>query len=115
MYVDSLLSSLGCDSIVTREITGLDIYLPNVFSPNQDGVNDVIILDPGANRRPEGVRFAVFDRWGDMLYETHQWPVQWDGRSRSGGVPGPGVYTFVLAYDCGGDRHVEHGTFTLLR
>ena len=115
LYVDTLISSSGCDSIRTILVRGEKIYIPNVFSPNQDGVNDLFILNlfPG----PDLILnyFAIFDRFGDMLYETETWPIEWNGKSGNGIECNPGVFSYILIYPCGGKDNIEHGTVTLIR
>lgn len=66
------------------------VYLPNVFSPNDDGVNDFL--------QPLGVDFIplqldVFDRWGGWLYSTTEAPFRWDGAAAEGQA---GVYLIIL-------------------
>lgn len=65
------------------------IPLPNVFSPNNDGLNDLWpgTLDP----YPQGVQLSIFNRWGVMVY---QGTGPWDGRSNGQPVP-EGVYVYV--------------------
>ncbi|MBK7342169.1 MAG: gliding motility-associated C-terminal domain-containing protein [Saprospiraceae bacterium] len=68
-----------CDSIVRFvEIrTGLRIYAPTAFSPNFDGFNDGFRLL--TSRGLENIEFQVFDRWGNLVFETADDEVEWDG------------------------------------
>lgn len=79
IYTDTLVSVTGCDSIRTLELRGGGVFIPNVFSPNADGINDVFEIFPSPDFTPAIEYFALFDRFGNMAYETYQWPVRWDG------------------------------------
>lgn len=70
------------------------VYLPNAFSPNDDGVNDYY-QPQGLNY--EGLDLSVYDRWGGLHYQTRTAPFRWDGRS--GAVVSPsGAYLVVFTY-----------------
>lgn len=70
------------------------IYLPNVFSPNNDGVNDFV--EP-QGKDFTGHRLAVYDRWGGLLFQAAELPFRWDGRAGNQLVPS-GVYVLVFYY-----------------
>jgi len=55
-----------------------DIYVPNTFTPNGNGLNE-IFMPVGFNISTEGYHFMVFDRWGMLIYETRTWGDGWDG------------------------------------
>jgi gliding motility-associated-like protein len=88
--------------------------IPNVFSPNQDGVNDLFVFDPTGGQ-PD-LRYArLYDRYGGQVFEQRQWPVTWDGNDTRGKPFAPGVYTLVIRYACGGGETIERGSITLLK
>ncbi|MEZ4987524.1 MAG: gliding motility-associated C-terminal domain-containing protein [Saprospiraceae bacterium] len=70
------------------------VYIPNAFSPNNDGINDLL--------RPLGINFQVsrlqvFDRWGGLLYESSDPQAAWDGTRL--GKPAPqGTYIVLLEF-----------------
>ncbi len=70
-------------------------YLPNVFSPNGDGINDDFrpLLPPGIQLR--NYTFRVFDRWGNLVFETLDPEKAWDGTFRGGILP-QGVFLYYL-------------------
>ncbi|HUR31060.1 MAG TPA: gliding motility-associated C-terminal domain-containing protein, partial [Saprospiraceae bacterium] len=113
-FIDTLISQSGCDSIRTLVLTGGSKYIPNVFSPNDDGLNDVFTIFQFPDHSLNLQYFAIFDRFGDMTYETNQWPIEWDGRAH-GQQNQTGVFTYVLIYICGEKRIVEHGDITMLK
>lgn len=68
----------------------VDIYIPSSFSPNNDGIND--LLEPLGNDFI-GKQMQVFDRWGGLLFETKEAPFAWDG-----GKAEEGVYVMTFSY-----------------
>ncbi|WP_020567287.1 M43 family zinc metalloprotease [Neolewinella persica] len=75
-------------------------YLPNVFSPNGDGVNDEFRLFPGPGVE-QILRFSIFDRWGGRAYHAEELSptdalAAWDGRSPNGQLPSIGVYVYLI-------------------
>ncbi|MEZ4848613.1 MAG: gliding motility-associated C-terminal domain-containing protein [Bacteroidia bacterium] len=69
------------------------VYIPSGFTPNDDGTNDIFTIvarSPGAIRRV--TRFAVFNRWGNLIYDyqgglSANGIVEWNGRSQRNAVP----------------------------
>ena len=74
------------------------VFVPNAFSPNGDGINDVLI--PTSSKHSEMQSFQIFDRWGGLLFSTSDWGTGWDGQAASGEYVMPGVYTYALAVIC---------------
>lgn len=70
------------------------IYLPNAFSPNDDGINDYY-QPQGLNY--EGIELSVYDRWGGLLHQTRTAPFRWDGRSEQTPLLA-GSYLVVFTY-----------------
>lgn len=95
------------------------VYIPNVFSPDFDGINDVFTIY-GDNDVVQIQRLLVFDRWGELVYESGPFApndekIGWDGVFR-GRKLNPGVYAYlaeILFLD--GDSDVFEGSVTLLR
>lgn len=95
------------------------VYVPNVFSPNDDGSNDSLEVSIGCEYPFEVKRFDIYDRWGSLVFSTKSSPpVAWDGEA-IGQKASPGVYTWYLTYDLlrnGTARKItEYGDLTLLR
>ncbi|MBO6516110.1 MAG: gliding motility-associated C-terminal domain-containing protein [Bacteroidia bacterium] len=86
-------------------------YIPNAFSPNGDGLNDVFGLSPWCNL--PGYRLDIFNRWGERVYRTRSISASWDGEYM--GRPClPGVYMFMIHYKGeAGEDFVRSGTFLL--
>lgn len=115
IYLDTLIASDGCDSLITYNINGASRYIPNVFSPNGDGINDVFEIFRFPDNYLEFQYFAIFDRFGDMVYQTEEWPVMWKGFDKYGNFYNPAAFAYVLIYTCGGERIRETGNITLVR
>ncbi len=71
------------------------VYAPNVFSPNDDGFNDKFL--PLSDCALEQFTMRIFDRWGDLVYETNDPGAGWDGRFKDK-VLQPGVYVWQMEY-----------------
>lgn len=110
--VDTLLVAIG--NRIPR------IYIPNAFSPNGDGINDVFQLFTTGRTISVIHSFRVFNRWGGLVYEfigpVDTWEtVRWDGQA--GGEiaeAGPYIYQFDLEL-VDGRRVAEAGTVVLMR
>ena len=83
-----LESNIGCDSLVLLQLEFFHLYFPNVFSPNEDGINDTFRIY-GEEGLIQSYSFSVFDRWGNQVYTGEEW----DG-SVSSGFGQEGVYFF---------------------
>lgn len=93
--------------------TGADILVPTAFSPNGDGRNDVI--RPILLGMKSLERFQVFNRWGQLVYETRVAGQGWDGRW-NGVQQGTGVYVFLAWGTSFDDRTITRkGTVALVR
>ena len=88
------------------------VFVPNAFSPNGDGKNDILYVRGEVIRE---VSFKVYDRWGEKVFETNDLTRGWDGTFR--GQPcEPGVYDYHLQVTClGMKRYFKKGNVTLLR
>lgn len=96
-----------------------DLYIPNVFSPNDDGENDYWTLHAGPSVSTLDA-LMIFDRWGELLYRLeapiliNDWP-GWDGYYR-GAAANPGVFVFYLeATLVNGEKIQKMGDVTLIR
>lgn len=90
-----------------------DVFVPESFSPNGDGVNDRLVI-PGIEGFP-GNRISIFNRWGARLYEASGYDnrsVVWDGSTTQGQAPA-GTYFYVL--ELGGSKEAITGFIYLNR
>ncbi|MCC6816362.1 MAG: gliding motility-associated C-terminal domain-containing protein [Saprospiraceae bacterium] len=122
-YTLTLEDENGCtikESITIRvKIEEGDIYMPNVFSPNGDNLNDDVSPE---YRFPDKTRllvYRVFDRWGTMVFEKLDGQLgerfRWNGRFHDKELS-PGVYTYAIQYESkGGSPRWKFGDITLLK
>jgi gliding motility-associated-like protein len=89
------------------------ITVPNVFSPNGDGVNDgFVVLSEGIR----SLRVLVYNRWGQEVGSLEGRLEPWDGRTKSGQQVPEGIYFYVLEAEAvDGTALTRNGTFTLVR
>ena len=74
------------------------IYVPNTFTPDNDGINDVFMIK-GQNIALDNFSFSVFNRWGDPVWTSVDPSDVWTGSYQGGGYYLPdGVYPFLLKY-----------------
>jgi gliding motility-associated-like protein len=94
-------------------------YLPNVFSPNRDGLNDYFTLFAGAEVR-EIKAMHIYDRWGEQVYLAQNFPpniekMGWDGSFRNRPMPA-GTYAYFLRIELADGTVTEvKGAVNLLR
>ena len=100
------------DTVEIKQIF-CDIWVPNAFTPNGDGVNDLFRV-LGNTGRLESFRLRVFNRWGQLLFETSDRTKGWDGRQQ-GGEAQLGAYVYMLEYSLKDRPVLQKGNFTLLR
>jgi gliding motility-associated-like protein len=110
-------NNLGCQDTATATLTKLQsctIAVPNAFTPNGDGKNDFLYpLNAFSARDPE---FLVYNRYGQLVFKTHDPNGKWDGRIN--GISQPtGLYSWTFAYTDGTStkRVFLHGTSLLIR
>lgn len=89
-----------------------NVYLPNAFTPNGDGNNDVLYL---RGENITSMHLAIYNRWGELVFETRDQAVGWDGTYRDKDVD-PAVFVYHLEVDCGdGQQYIDKGNVTVIR
>jgi gliding motility-associated-like protein len=94
------------------------LYVPNVLSPNDDNINDVFTLSTNPEIQITTLQGAIFDRWGNQVFQSDEIPFSWNGRFHDDRMqPGVYVYSLILDYTVNGlQRHtVLKGDVTLIR
>lgn len=100
-YTVTVKDAYGCTATASVTVTVMcdTLDIPNGFSPNGDGTNDVFEID-GIGNYPGNVLF-IYNRWGNLVYKKKEYANEWDGRSNVNGVmfgeelPN-GTYYFIL-------------------
>ena len=119
-YVTLTVSTAsGCSATVVKPVVineDYAIYVPNAFSPNGDGVNEIFKAEG------EGIKdfkLYIFDRWGLLIFYSDDINKGWDGRVQGTGSVDPvqeDVYVWKIeATDYAKKGHKLHGTVTLLK
>ncbi len=113
-YIATAINKCGTqsDTIVVKQIF-CDIMLPNAFTPNGDGMNDIFRI-LGNTGRMEGVSFGIYNRWGEQVFHTKDKYQGWDGyyKNRPSLM---GTYVYLLEYSVDGRPYLQKGNFHLLR
>lgn len=92
--VDSFSNESPFSNVVCVE-NCLDFELPNAFTPNGDGDNELFI--PRASRFVSSIDMKIFNQWGGLVYETNDPLINWDGTDLASGQP---VSEGVYFYNC---------------
>lgn len=121
-YTLTVRNAAGCPAQDTMTVFvtcgGGNVFIPNTFSPNGDGMNDVFYP------RGKGISlvksFRVFNRWGQIVFERYQFPINDRGSGWDGTVGGrkvsPDVYVYVCEIICENNQVLLFkGDVTLLR
>ncbi|MEO7175265.1 MAG: gliding motility-associated C-terminal domain-containing protein [Saprospiraceae bacterium] len=95
-YVVTALDSLGNESLASNKVCvdNCPSYtLPNTFTPNGDGQNDV--FKPYPYRFVASVDFKVFNRWGEVVFQTTSRDLNWEGKNNNGKELADGTYHYI--------------------
>jgi gliding motility-associated-like protein len=119
IYVVTAINDNGCESEdrVTIDVSDVcvdaEVEIPNLFSPNGDGANDLFEI------RYQGLQntysLNIYNRWGQLVYTTNDLSQKWDGTFRGENVM-PGVYVYYFRAICPNGKSVLYkGNVTLVR
>ena len=104
------------DSVSHRVVVAFDrIFAPTAFSPNASLDEDREFLIDSEGMLEEGYQLIIFNRWGELVFESNNPGQSWDGKMHNGDFAPSGVYAWVLEYnDLMGGSHKQKGNITLL-
>lgn len=115
-YILRAFTPLGCESFDTIHIKiydGPEIYVPRAFTPNGDGLNE--LLKAFAVGVKQFKSFTVYNRFGQVVFTTSVATKGWDGFFK-GKAQNPGAYLWTAsAIDFGGNELFKNGTVILVR
>lgn len=118
----TVTNAAGCtatDALVLTYDSEERLFVPNIFSPNDDGENDLFEVTPGKGNW-EVTEFIVADRWGGLVFQASsafRFPqtLEWDGKSRHKQLL-PGVYTWAARLRrADGSEEMREGDVTIIR
>jgi len=109
-------SAAGCVDTTIKCLNVIDkdsIFIPNVFSPNGDGHNDLFIVYTSGMK---DFRFEIYDRWGLKIYEGDLPKIEWDGRTEAGMQATDGTYYYIyFGESLKGKQYKGSGFLQLIR
>ena len=90
----------GCNDLITKELRVLQdyySYTPNIFTPNNDGMNDT--FSPSLmNIDYESYSLTIYDRWGNELFKTIKYEEGWNGKQINGEMLPSDIYSYKVVY-----------------
>lgn len=114
MYTLTAEAPNGClatDTIVVKVYTGIYIYVPNAFTPNNDGRNDLLKAFPVGIRQFK--RFSIYNRWGQLVFQSNDAGKGWNGKLN--GVLQSGVFVWIAeGLDFNGNLIRRKGTTAIV-
>lgn len=100
------------DMVTVYTENDLNLYVPNAFSPDDNGKNDILYV---FGKSINSIEFRVFNRWGEKVFESNNLWIGWDGTYRGMKMP-PGVYTYYVTVNYLTGKTVQKsGSITLIR
>lgn len=110
--------TIACQAATSTSVCGttilpdVDIYVPNTFTPNADGKNDLLKV---YGNYIKAMNFQVFNQWGEKIFETQDVNGGWDGTSK-GKLQPVGVYIYTLTVEIQNGTTVnKKGSVNLIR
>jgi gliding motility-associated-like protein len=113
LFVRDENGCVGYDTVWIRVFSGGDIYLPNAFTPNDDGLNDLFRPQLIGNIRIDN--FIIYNRYGEKIFETTETNKGWDGKYK-GVRQQTGSYVYLLSIIRGNNQKAFYkGNILLIR
>ena len=117
-YTAQFTNASGCVSpfsecICTEIKCETDIYTPDIFTPNEDDINDVI--KPSIPGIRKFICFKVYNRWGNLIFYTTDPYKGWDGKYKGLNQPAESYMWIVEGFDSQGKKIKKSGMLSLMR
>lgn len=126
VYQVKVTSANGCvrsDFVIVRieyiPCNKGQIFIPNIFTPNNDGLNDLFYIQGTGVGKVK--QLLIFDRWGNRVFEKNNFLINdrasgWNGRSKNQLLVGTGTYIYYVIVECDEGKPITlKGSITLLR
>lgn len=95
--------------------SSLEVVIPNVFTPNGDGLNDFYRIT-GVSEKCDEYKISIYNRWGALYYESTNPSAGWNGKNDAGVNASDGVYYYIIQIKKRDKPKTEkHGSITLIR
>lgn len=117
VYTVDVVDDDGCEGSATVTVNVLSdeqsVFVPNIFTPNGDGLNDVLFV---RSPRLASMSLFIYDRWGEEVFTTRDVAIGWVGKDKAGNLVNTGVYAYYLevVFDNGQTRTIS-GNITVVR
>lgn len=99
--------------VAVKVIDYTKLEIPNVFTPNNDGINDQFLIRVTGYFKLNGLR--IFNRWGQLVYETKDLNMMWSGKYNGQNATVGTYYWVIEGIDLFGKMLRQHGSVTLIR
>ena len=111
-YSVTVTDAKGCTNMETILVDSCDVIAPNVFTPGDDGINDLFIMKFLDDHPVNSI--AIYNRWGSLVWESSDITPEtgWDGTDKAGNNVPEGAYFYIFEYD-GGRK--KKGIVTVIR
>ena len=124
LYCVTVINSFGCFDTACVLITVKDVdcsiaatgdfFIPNAFSPNGDGENETVKLQYGNMACIDTYKFAIYNRWGEKVFETENPLDEWDGKYKGKFEPND-VFTWYMKVELiNGEKIIRKGNISVL-
>ncbi|HEX7415289.1 MAG TPA: PKD domain-containing protein [Bacteroidia bacterium] len=116
--LQAVANSYGCKDSIEHVIVinpGYTFYIPNAFTPNGDGTNEVF---KGTGIGIKSYTIMIFDRWGELIFQSDNLEKGWDGtfKGKGGDVVQEGVYVWKIQLrDEKNNEHDFDGTVSVIK
>jgi gliding motility-associated-like protein len=114
VYTVTSTDAHGCSlsDTVEIELGCQDFTVPNVFSPNGDGINDQLVIN---TKRLTSYTIIIYDRWGVPVFSSNDPNQFWNGKvNQSGGLVPVGVYYYDIKATCSSQAYNKKGFITVV-
>lgn len=114
VQVTNSCGSINDTIIIIEEDCEIILEMPNIFTPNNDGVNDLFI--PIKRDNITSIKTNIYNRWGMLIFASDFLNIGWDGRTTAGSSVANGTYYWTIQYtDINGVDNNLKGYVTVLR
>jgi len=113
LTVTDIYGCVDYDTITINVWELIEMIIPNIFTPNGDGINDIFIINASGVKELDS---KIFNRWGQVIYEWNHDKIGWDGFLSTGQESAEGTYYFIInAKFNDGTEELHKGEFMLKR